>query len=116
MYYKNLEIYREAIELVTDIYKVTEDFPQNEQYGMVSQMRRCAVSIPSNIAEGCGRYSDKETVKFLSIAAGSIEELDTQLEIALRLNFIDDISSLSEKLQKVKALIGGLKKHLTQSP
>lgn len=97
MKHQDLEVWNKAIKLVTDIYIITKNYPKDEIYALTSQMRRCAVSIPSNIAEGCARFSDKETLKFLSIVMGSISELETQI--------ISQISS-------VKKLILGLVKYL----
>ena len=77
--YKKLTVWQKAMKLVLHVYKATKKFPSREQYGSISQMRRCAISIPSNIAEGHGRNSDKEIVRFLDIARGSICELDTQI-------------------------------------
>lgn len=80
--HKDLEVWKKSVEFVTDLYKVTQDFPKEEFYGLTSQMRRAAVSIPSNIAEGSARQGNKELVQFLYIALGSAVELDTQLIIA----------------------------------
>ena len=74
------------MKLVEDIYSISKNFPKEEMYGLTSQMRRCAVSIPSNIAEGAGRKGEKEFTRFLYIALGSISELETQFEISIRLN------------------------------
>ncbi|OGC61191.1 hypothetical protein A3J33_02895 [candidate division WWE3 bacterium RIFCSPLOWO2_02_FULL_53_10] len=87
--YKELTVWQKAIALVKNIYGLTKNFPQNEQFGIVSQMRRAAVSIPSNIAEGYGRKSPKEYKQFYSIAYGSALELDTQLLICRELGFIN---------------------------
>lgn len=87
--YKELTVWRKSVDLVKDVYRVTKGFPQNEQFGIVSQMRRAAVSIPSNIAEGYGRKSSKEYKQFYSIAYGSALELDTQLIICEELGLID---------------------------
>ena len=81
-HYKRLVVWQRAMELVVHVYKATKNFPKHEQYGLISQMRRSAISIPSNIAEGHGRRSNKELVRFLDIAKGSIYELDTQIEIS----------------------------------
>ena len=70
MRHEDLEVWKKSVSVVTEIYKITETFPNSELYGLTSQIRRSAVSIPSNIAEGCARFSDKETVKFLGIATG----------------------------------------------
>ena len=75
MYYKELEVWKEAIDLVTSVYKVTENYPKTEVYGIVNQVRRCAISVPSNISEGVVKHSDKETLRFLDIALGSLAEL-----------------------------------------
>lgn len=80
--YKKLKVWNDAIELVTDIYLITKTFPDSEKYGLVSQINRCAVSIPSNIAEGAGRNSNGEFRQFLGISNGSCYELETQLLLA----------------------------------
>lgn len=97
--YKDLIVWQKSILLVKAIYKVTEDFPASEIYGLVSQMRRSAISIPSNIAEGYGRKSSKEFAQFYAIAYGSALELETQLIIAIELRFIsDDKASIARGL------------------
>lgn len=88
--HKDLEVWKKSVEFVTDLYKVTQDFPKEEFYGLTSQMRRAAVSIPSNIAEGSARQGNKELVQFLYIALGSAVELDTQLIIARNLTYINE--------------------------
>lgn len=88
--YKNLHIWQEGINLARKIYEVTGNFPANEKYGIVSQMTRAAVSIPSNIAEGAGRNSNKDFANFLSIAIGSIFELHTQIAICEQIGYIND--------------------------
>ena len=70
-YFKELKVWQKAVEVVTQIYQMTNSFPREEQFGIISQIRRCSVSIPSNIAEGCGRKSNKEFYNFLGIALGS---------------------------------------------
>ncbi|MBS1501398.1 MAG: four helix bundle protein [Bacteroidetes bacterium] len=87
---KELKIWNKAIDLTVDVYKATADFPSDERFGLVSQSRRSAVSIPSNIAEGAGRNSKKEFSNFLGIANGSSYELQTQLVISNRLNLLGD--------------------------
>lgn len=119
--YQNLIVWQKAIELSFQIYKLTENFPKNEQFGLTSQMRRSAVSIPSNIAEGRLRGSTKEFRRFLLIAFGSGGELETQLLLALRLGFIEEKDTryteskvlLSETMKILNALI---KKLRTTSP
>ena len=88
--YKNLHIWQEGINLARKIYEVTGNFPANEKYGIVSQMTRAAVSIPSNIAEGAGRNSNKDFANFLSIAIGSIFELHTQMAICEQIGYINE--------------------------
>lgn len=94
MTHKDLDIWKLSMEMVVDIYEITKSFPDEEKFGLVSQMRRCAVSIPSNIAEGAARGTTKEFLRFLQIAKGSLAELETQMEIAFRLGF----TSYNEKI------------------
>ena len=96
--YNNLQIWQQAMDLVEDIYKLTASFPTEEKFGLVSQMTRAAVSIPSNIAEGAGRNSDKDFAHFISIAIGSLYELNTQIVLSERLGYINQ--SQSQELQK----------------
>ncbi len=102
--YRDLIVWQKAMQLCKDVYLITKNFPKEEIYGLTSQIRRCVVSIPSNIAEGKGRNSDKDFVRFLQIALGSIYELQTQLELAFELNYINDIEnivSLSIEIEKM---------------
>ena len=109
--HKNLIVWQKSMTLVTRLYEVTQTYPKEELFGITSQMRRAAVSIPSNIAEGYGRIYGKETLKFLSIAQGSASELETQLQISLRLGMasvsaLNDLISLTEEiLRMLSALI-----------
>ena len=100
--HKDLEIWKEGIELVKKIYEITNIFPKSEQYGLTSQIRRAAVSIPSNISEGAARNSKKEFIQFLYISLSSIAELETQIIIANKLNYIDDISDIDENVEKLR--------------
>src|SRR5690349_22145171 len=86
--YKELDVWQQARLLVKNIYQLTKSFPKDEQFGLVSQMRRAAVSIPSNIAEGCGRNHFKDSIQFFFVARGSIYELETQLLLSADLEFI----------------------------
>lgn len=95
--YKGLKIWHRSIELVEQVYILTDQIPKNEIYGLIGQIKRSAVSVPSNIAEGAGRSSDKEFIRYLSISTGSLNELNTQLVIARRLNFINE-----DVLQKIE--------------
>ncbi len=98
--HERLEAWKSAMELVEEIYRVTAVFPAHEQYGLVSQMRRAAVSIPSNVAEGAGREGNREFSRFLSIARGSLSELDTQHQIAIRLGYVKE--ALNKSFDKLR--------------
>ncbi len=102
------------MDLVLEIYKLTEDFPKTEQYGIISQMRRAAVSIPSNIAEGRRRSSRKEFRHFLIIAYGSGSELETQIEITKRLNYSDPMKykAIDCLLQEIMRMLNKLSSSL----
>ena len=115
MYYKDLEVWKKSIELVKEVYILTQNFPQNEQFGLTSQIKRAAVSVPSNIAEGTARYSNKETSRFVDVAIGSLAEVDTQLVIAKEIGFISDTNNISELLKQVNALLLGFKKYLDKN-
>ena len=108
--YRELHVWQEAIELVELIYSVSKNFPKQETYGLTNQMQRCAVSIPSNIAEGHGRRSKKEFRRFLYFSMSSLAELDTQLEIAKRLRYLkpEDGSILDKKIEQIRKMLYGL--------
>ena len=89
MTHKNLKVWKDSISFVVDLYRATNRFPEEEKYGISSQIRRAAVSVPSNIAEGHGRCSDKELIRFLYIALGSAAEIETLLIISFELEFLD---------------------------
>lgn len=112
--HKKLNVWSDAVNLAQQIYKVTERFPSNEQFGLTSQVRRAAVSIPSNIAEGAARQTKKEFLNFLHIAKGSLSELDTQLEIASRLEYLDQArwEALDERLERIDRMLSGLVRSL----
>ena len=112
MKHRDLEVWNKAINMVTEIYKVTNTFPSHELYALTNQMRRAAISVPSNISEGCARFSDKETLKFISIAIGSIAELQTQFVIAKNLNYIEDEKKYTEQLEEIKRMLLGITKYL----
>lgn len=102
--YRDLIVWQKSMQMVTDVYKTTKIFPSDELYGLTSQLRRCAVSIPSNIAEGYGRNSTGDYKRFLQIAAGSVFELQTQMEIAFNLKYIskeifDSIFNLAKEIE-----------------
>ncbi len=103
--YKNLRIWSEAMDVATDVYKISREFPKEEIYGLTSQVCRAAVSVPSNIAEGSGRTTDKDFKNFLSFSLGSAFEITTQLELACRLKYcerkqINELLLKTESLQK----------------
>ncbi len=112
--YRDLNIWKVGIELVKDIYRSTEKFPKQEMYGIVSQMRRSAISIPSNVAEGFKRYHNKEYRQFLYVTLGSCAELETQVAIAKELKYIqaDKEAILLEKLDHIGRMITNLLKKL----
>jgi len=103
--HKDLIVWQQSILFVKDIYDITSLFPNQEQFGLTNQMRRAAVSIPSNIAEGAGRSGKKEWIRFLHIALGSVSELETQLEIAKVLGYTSNIERENEKLIYIRRMI-----------
>ena len=115
--YKKLHIWQEGIKLARKIYEVTSTFPANEKYGIVSQMTRAAVSIPSNIAEGAGRSGSKEFVNFLSIAIGSIFELHTQIAICEQIGYLDaeTVRELEEQTFTLQQQIAAYKQRIERN-
>jgi four helix bundle protein len=111
--HRKLLAWQEGIRLVNLVYRETSGFPRSEIFGLTSQMRRSAVSIPANIAEGAGRNSSRELAQFLGIASGSRAELETHLETAKQLGFIRSDSELFRQLSRVTRLLAGLKKSIT---
>ena len=108
--YRQLVVWQKAIELVLEVYRATQDFPKEEMYGLISQLRRAAVSVPSNIAEGQGRFSTGEFKQFLGHAKGSLFELQTQVVIAQKLGFMKDkvASKLVALSDEVGRMLSGL--------
>jgi len=106
--HKDLEVWKKSMDLVSNIYKITESFPNKEIYGLTNQIRRSAVSVPSNIAEGAARSSKKEFIQFLYIALGSLAELETQMIIASRLGYLNDLDSLLNDVKLIQKLLNGL--------
>ena len=104
----DLRVWQDAMELVLKVYSVTGVFPVDERFGLTSQVRRASVSVPSNIAEGAARGSRKEFIHFLTIARGSLSELDTQLRIARSLEFATDIDGLIADVERLQAAMGSL--------
>jgi four helix bundle protein len=112
MDHKDLDVWKKGMELVERVYSMSRAFPDSERYGLTSQIRRAAVSIPSNIAEGAARKSDKELLQFLSIAIGSLAELETQYLIAIRLGFLEKDKSLTNLINDEKQLLLGFRNYI----
>lgn len=115
MNHKDLEVWKTGMDLVETIYKITEKFPKTERYGLTQQMRRAAVSIPSNIAEGSARKGNKEIVQFTSLSLGSLAELETQMLIAYRLKYIDNKDAIQNEIEHVRRLLIGFRNHLKRT-
>ena len=111
MDHKDLDVWKKSIELVTTVYKITKIFPKEEQYGLTNQIRRSAISISSNIAEGAARNSNKEFIQFLYIALGSASELETQIIISQNLNYLEDNSKIIDIIVEIKQMLIGLIKY-----
>ena len=108
--FRKLIVWQKAMDLVRMVYRKSKDFPLDERYALTDQLRRAVVSIPSNIAEGSGRASNKDYAHFLSIARGSLYEVITQLEIAQSLGYIDEFDSCNELAQEVGRMLTSLMK------
>lgn len=111
--HKNLDVYKLSKELVKEIYLLTSNLPKDEIYGLTNQLRRASISVPSNIAEGMSRDSNKDTNRFLIIARSSLVEIDTQIEIALSLNYLNnkDSTKLEELIVRVFQMLSKLIEH-----
>ena len=109
MEYTSLEVWIESRKLTNLVYEKTKKFPKEELFGLTNQIRRCSVSIPSNIAEGCGRRSSNDTIQFLHIAKGSLFELETQIYLSLDQNYISELefNEISNQVLVCKKLING---------
>jgi four helix bundle protein len=110
--YRDLQIWQKSMTLVTEVYKISKGFPKDEAYGLTSQIRRCSISIPSNIAEGYGRNSTNEYIHFLRIATGSLYELQTQIEICMNLDYLnrgefDKLYELSREIERMISSLAG---------
>ncbi len=116
--YKQLEVYKESKQLVKMVYVLLKKFPKEEQYALCDQLRRAVISVPSNVAEGLGRYSVKEQVHFFEIAYGSLREVDCQIEVACDLEYITkaEMEEASKLINHVSALISGLRAKRLNSP
>ena len=114
--HKKLDVWKKSLLLVTEVYKLTQSFPREEQFGLTSQLRRASVSVISNIAEGFARSSEIETKRFLEIARSSLVEVDTQIEIGLKLNYLNekDIIDLTEISNHIFAMLTKLIKKFSK--
>lgn len=112
--YKELEIWKASLSICTPIYRMTKKFPDDEKFGLVSQVRRAAVSVPSNIAEGSSRTSDKDFVRFLEYSLGSCREIETQVLIAQNLGYTnpDEITVLLKELYRIMVMLNNFIKKL----
>jgi len=108
--HKKLTVWEFSTDLVSEIYLLTDSYPSNEQYGLISQMRRASISIVSNLSEGASRKSKIEKSRFFEIARSSLVELDAQIEVSIKLNFVQraDLRTLSEKMNSTFSLLTGL--------
>ena len=111
--HKDLDVIKESFRLGNNIYQVTRKFPKEEIFGITSQMRRYAVSIPSNIAEGAARNSSKEFRQFLNITLGSVSELDTQVQLSKEFGYFSYPSGIENQIVSVRKMLIGLRKSIT---
>jgi four helix bundle protein len=112
--HRDLDVWKVSMDLVIDLNMITETFPNAERFGLVMQIRRAGVSICSNIAEGAARSHSKEFVHFLYISLGSVSEVETQLEIALRLEYLKSTDTQKAALDRIRRMLVGLIKHVTR--
>lgn len=112
----NLDVWKKAVDFSVEIYRFTEKFPKEERFGLTSQIRRAAVSIAANISEGAGRKSNKDFLRFLSMAQGSASELETEVLIAHRLGYFDEreFKEIRDKLDDIGRMITGLCRYIEQ--
>lgn len=113
--HENLEAWRQSMSLVTSVYEATRSFPKEELFGLTTQMRRAAVSIPSNIAEGAARSGRREFAQFLNVAKGPLSELDTQLLISAELGFLPRGHDLFQRTDYLARLLTGLHRKAVNS-
>lgn len=114
-HYKELKIWQKGMGLVKDVYRVTETFPPGERYGLAAQLRRAAVSIPSNIAEGQARNGTREFLQFLSHASGSLAELETQILLSLELGYCSQLEtdSVSREIEELQKMVAAIRRKLS---
>lgn len=110
--YRDLEVWQKSVALVTEIYLLTKNFPSDEKFGLTNQIRRAAVSVPSNIAEGSERKSTQDFIRFVNIAAGSIAEVQTQLIIAENLCYLKTNDEIKQEIASIQAMLNALRSAL----
>ena len=112
--YRNLKVWQRSHQLTLEVYQMTNDFPADERFGLTSQIRRCALSVPSNIAEGSARGSDADFSRFIHIAMGSAAELDYQMLLAHDLNFMDssEYQRLADELAEIRRMLNAFNQTL----
>ncbi|MBI5037883.1 MAG: four helix bundle protein [Candidatus Kerfeldbacteria bacterium] len=112
--FENLKVWQESVDLVSLIYRETKRFPQAEQFGLTSQIRRAVVSVPSNIAEGAGRSSRPEFIRFINISLGSLNEVESLIHVSVKLNFISEktFQQLKDKINQLGISLGAFKRYL----
>ena len=103
--HKDLDVWKQSMLLAEQVYTLTKEFPFDEKYGLISQMKRAVVSIPSNIAEGAARKGNKESIQFMYIAMGSLSELETQILLSQRLQFVNSVDNYLVQIEKIKLML-----------
>jgi four helix bundle protein len=116
--HKDLDLWKDSINMVVEIYRITKGFPKEESYGLTSQIRRAIISIPANISEGSAKNYPAEFIRYLRIARGSLSEFETLLYIAFQLNYLDEIcfKTIQGKIFKLNAQLSGLIKSIASKP
>jgi four helix bundle protein len=110
--HKDLDVWKKSIDLVAQIYDISKSFPKEEVYGLQSQIRRAAISVPSNISEGASRNSKKEFIQFLYIALGSSSEIETQIVVAQKIGYLPDVEKVLLNIEDIKKMLNGLISYL----
>ena len=115
--HKKLEVWKKSMEMVLEVYQITKGFPGEEIYGLIAQIRRAAVSVPSNIAEGAARNTKREFINYLHTAQGSLSELDTQLELSLGVGYLasESLKPIQDLIQSIDKMLTGLIKSLRRA-
>lgn len=114
MTHKDLIVWQKSIQLVVEVYRLTAELPSEEKYGLISQMRRSGVSVPSNIAEGSGRNSTKEYIRFVNVSRASLSELDTQLIICKELSFVSETNIIEGLIDEIGKMLYRLNEKLVE--